>query len=108
MPGRRFSLQSDITGPAPLTPGVMSPKPAKPLGFLVAAVVLACLAVAVLVAAFWPSRQPAYSGHPLSYWFKRLPELSGNYSGNFDVKYSFKVSAVPSPSTAEAGTALAA
>src|ERR1039458_1584213 len=105
MPGWRFYLRSDVLGPAPLSTGVMSPKPAKPLGFLVAAVVLACLAVAVLVAVFWPARQPAYSGHPLSYWFKRLPELSGNLNAEFSEKVSM-VSSFGIPDTRAALTAI--
>jgi hypothetical protein len=80
---------------------------AKHLAFLTAAWVWAIAAVSVLVAAFWPSK-PAYSGHPLSYWFKRLPVLSSDYSGNSAVSYSLKVSAVPSPSTADCSTALTA
>jgi len=55
----------------------MTSKPAKPLGFRVAAIVWACLALAVLVVAFWPVRQPTYNGRPLAFWFKRLPEMHG-------------------------------
>jgi len=36
-----------------------------------------CLALCFLVGVLWPSRQPAYNGHSLSYWFHRLPVLSG-------------------------------
>ena len=95
----------DATGAGSVMRVVMSPKPAKPLGFLVAAVVLACLAVAVLVAVFWPARQPAYSGHPLSYWFKRLPELSGNLNAEFSEKVSM-VSSFGIPDTRAALTAI--
>jgi hypothetical protein len=50
----------------------MTAKVSKRLGLLV----VACLAVAALVAALWPPRSPVYAGQPLPFWFKRLPMLS--------------------------------
>jgi hypothetical protein len=34
-----------------------------------------CLAVSILLTAFWLLRQPAYDGRPVSYWFKQLPVI---------------------------------
>ena len=84
----------------------MTGKRAKHLAFLTTAWVLAVAALSILVAAFWPSGQPGYGGQPLSYWFKRLPELSGNL--DVKVTYSLKFPAVPSGGNSECGAALTA
>ena len=70
----------------------MTAKPPKPLALRVAIWAGACLAVAVLVAAFWPSIQPTYyQGHSLAYWFKRLPWVNTSPNVGVGVGPSYPV-----------------
>ena len=59
---------------------LMTGKSAKHVGFLAAAWATAALAVAIILAAMWPARQPAFAGRPVSYWFGRLPVIYGDPS----------------------------
>lgn len=74
---------SCIIGGAPLMRGVMTAHSGKHLGVRLAAFGAVCVVVSILVAAFWPPREPAYNGHSLSYWFQRLPVLSGQPNVGF-------------------------
>jgi len=77
---------------------------AKRLCFRLAPWVLVCLALFVLVAAFWPSGQPSYDGQPLSYWFRRLPLVTGEPNVGYKVSYA----SGPPPGLADSRAALAA
>ena len=62
----------------------MIARPPKALAFRTAVWAGACLAAAVLVAAFWPSKRPTdYNGHSLAYWFKRLPWVNTSPNHGF-------------------------
>lgn len=80
----------------------MSAKSGKPLGLLIGSWAVAVVAMCVVVAALWISREPTYSDRSLSYWFQRLPVLSGK-----EGVVGF-VPTVASPSIAENRAALAA
>jgi len=80
----------------------MSAKSGKHLGLLIGSLAAAVVVMCVVVAALWMSREPTYSGRSLSYWFRRLPVLSGK-EGVVGV-----VRPVSSPSVAENRAALAA
>jgi hypothetical protein len=47
----------------------------------------ACVVVVMLVA-WWSWREPSYNGHSLSYWFQRLPVLTGEPNFAFEGIYA--------------------
>jgi hypothetical protein len=83
----------------------MTAKSAKHLGILVAPWVADCLVVSITASALWMSSEPGYNGRSLSYWFQRLPVLSGS---DINAGYVTTYSPVSSAGLGDCRAALAA